>query len=168
MRGKDCSSEQMPFIADKYPKYEDFANASIFDVLGEEKLQKSIHYSVTDFSSAWFENVDGKFVRHQLPMEAQFAPINDILIKDINEDGHLDIICAGNLFDTEVETPSYDAGTGNVLLGDGKGNFKSLPYVKSGLLLNKNLKDLAWIKIKGKLHLVGVNNNDVLEFFKVE
>jgi len=28
----------------------------------------------------------------------------------------LDIITANNLFDIQVETPSYDAGTGNVLL----------------------------------------------------
>jgi len=167
MRGKDCSSEQMPFIAEKFPTYEGFANAKIAEVLGQDKLENSIHYSVTDFSSAWFENKNGKFIRHQLPMQAQWAPLNDILIIDINNDGHKDILAAGNLFDTEVETPSYDAGRGNILLGDGSGNYKDVAPTKSGLLLNKNVKDLDWITINNQLYLMAANNNDSLQFYKL-
>jgi len=42
---------------------------------------------------------------------AQFAPVNAILVKDINQDGKVDLLLAGNNFQAEVETGRYDAGT---------------------------------------------------------
>ena len=166
MRGKDCSSEQMPFIGEKFDLYENFANATIDEILPKEKLNAALHYSITDFSSIYLENVNGKLTPKQLPIEAQFAPINDILIEDVNKDGNQDLIVAGNLFQTEIETPSYDAGTGYLFLGDGKGTFKPIPMNESGILMNKDVRDLNWITIKGSKHIVVCNNNDELEFWR--
>ena len=167
LRGKDCSSEQMPFIKEKFETYEAFANAPLLKVLPEDKVEKSIHYSITDFSSIYFENTGGQFKAHTLPKEAQFAPINDILVKDLNNDGHLDAVLAGNLFDTEIETASYDAGRGAFMMGDGKGNFKAISPQQSGLRLCKNTRDLDWININGELHIIVANNDDVLQLIKV-
>ncbi len=167
MRGKDCSTEQMPFIKDKFPTYEGFANAKLEEILSPEKLDKSLHYSITDFSSAYFENDNGVLKRKQLPIEAQFAPIQDMLICDINNDGFKDLISGGNLFDTEVETASYDAGTGNILLNDQKGFFKNINFKESGLLLNKNLRDIDWINIGNEKYLIVANNRDVLQLYKL-
>ena len=167
MRGKDCSTQQMPFISEKFKKYEDFALASITEVLSEEKLETAINYSVSDFSSMYFENIGGTFQARPLPLQAQFAPINDILIRDFNNDGQKDIIVAGNLFGTEIETASYDAGTGVFLKGNGKGDFKALSVQESGLYLGKDLKDLGLIQIRGNTYVIGANNSDVLDLIQV-
>jgi len=167
MRGKDCSSEQMPFIGEKFDSYQDFANASLSTILSPEKVEKSLHYSIEDFSSVYLENDNGKFIKKKLPIEAQFAPIQDILVKDINKDGHADAIIGGNFFDTEVETPSYDAGVGGYLIGDGKGNFRMAAVEESGLSLRKNLRDLNWIDINKQTYLLIANNNDKLQVIKV-
>ncbi len=167
LRGKDCSSEQMPFISDKFKSYEDFANAKIFEVLPEKKLEKSIHYSVKDFSTSYFENTTNGFVKKSLPAYAQLAPVNAILLNDLNEDGNMDVILAGNNFDTEVETPSYDAGVGSVLIGNGKGAFKAVSQEESGLLLNKNLKDMEWVKTRKGIILLASNNNASLDSYKL-
>lgn len=49
-----------------------------------------------------------------------------ITFADVNGDGNLDIIAAGNLYEAEIETVRYDAGRGICLFGDGTSNFKSL------------------------------------------
>jgi hypothetical protein len=110
-RGKECSTEQMPFIKDKFPTYNSFANATLNDILGE-KINSALHLEVTTFHSMVFLNEGGKMVAKQLPSAAQIAPINGIVTTDVNEDGNIDLIIAGNNFDTEVETARYDAGTG--------------------------------------------------------
>ena len=47
VRGKQCSSQQMPFISEKYKSYDEFAQASLIDIYGEGPLQKSLHYKAT-------------------------------------------------------------------------------------------------------------------------
>ncbi|MHA7059008.1 FG-GAP repeat domain-containing protein [Aquimarina sp. M1] len=53
-------------------------------------------------------------------------------IADFNNDGNLDLILTGNNYHTDVETGRSDASIGTVLLGNGTGNFESLPVTESG------------------------------------
>ena len=76
-------------------------------------------------------------------MEAQFSSVNDILVKDINQDEKYDIIIAGNLYNAEVETPRNDAGYSLVLQGTGDGHFEPIPARASGLFLPYEVKRLA-------------------------
>ncbi|MEO5581593.1 MAG: hypothetical protein ABIR66_02790 [Saprospiraceae bacterium] len=90
------------------------------------------------------------------------SPINDMIVEDLNSDGHLDIITAGNLYNAEVETERADAGIGVTLLGDGKGGFKVLTKAQSGLDLNFDVKSLLKINTaKGNLLLAGCNNDSL-------
>lgn len=66
---------------------------------------------------------------------AQISAMNGIQIKDINQDGHLDIMYVGNNYANEVFMGRYDASNGGVLLGNGKGKFAYLD--ESGLLCPK-------------------------------
>ncbi|WP_315815710.1 VCBS repeat-containing protein [Paraflavitalea speifideaquila] len=68
--------------------------------------------------SCWLENIgNGKFVKRYLPMEAQFAPVNAIVCVDIDGDGMIDLLLAGNEYQTEVMTGRYDASYGCYLRG---------------------------------------------------
>jgi len=165
--GKDCSTQQMPFIRDKFPKYEDFALATLEDVYSEEKLNSSLHYSITDFSSVYWENDNGQFIKHVLPKRAQISPIQDILIDDFDNDNHLDVIIAGNLFVTEIETASYDAGVGLFLKGNSTGHFTVVPSFESGLFLNKDVRDLSEILINQKKCFLVGNNNDRVQIVEI-
>jgi len=165
-RGKQCSTEQMPFIKKKFPTYNGFANASVEDILGD-KLNTALHLEVTTFESMVFINDGGKMVAKKLPNHAQIAPINGIVTTDLNEDGNVDLIVAGNNFDTEVETARYDGGTGLVLIGDGTGAFNPLSVLESGIFANKNAKDIKLVKdSKGNSLIVVMNNNGPLQIFK--
>ncbi len=171
VRGRECSSEQMPFVAEKFPTYNDFAHADLEEIYGEQKLENSLHLQVNDFRSMVFLN-DGnqKYTAQALPNEAQVSPINGIVVADLNQDGNKDLVVAGNMYHAEVETPRYDAGNGLVLLGDGKGNFNPLNVRESGFFAPKDVKDLALIRLgaKKELGILVANNNGGMQLFRLE
>ena len=167
LRGRQCSSEQMPFIKEKFGTYDEFAKANMTDVFGEEKLENALHLEVSTFATSYIENnLNNKWKIKPLPNMAQLSSTNGVVIEDFNKDGHLDIALAGNLYNSEVETPRNDAANGLILKGDGNGNFTSMPYVKSGFFAPGDVKGLGSLIINGLHYLVVVNNNDNIQFFK--
>ncbi|MGB3467025.1 MAG: hypothetical protein WBA74_17220, partial [Cyclobacteriaceae bacterium] len=104
--------------------------------------------------------------RHDLPIAAQIAPINQFLVQDFNGDGYLDAIAAGNLYASEVETPRADAGHGQLLLGDGEGNFQTVAAYETGLFMPGDVKDFAVIKVRSQEYIISARNNDFLQFIK--
>ena len=44
LRGRECTSNQMPFIKEKFPSYHDFGMADLSTVYGAEELKKATHY----------------------------------------------------------------------------------------------------------------------------
>jgi len=168
VRGRECSSQQIPSIKKKFKNYDEFSLATLDEVYDESKLKKGIHYQVKSFASLYLEYKDGKFIKHHLPIEAQFSPINQMLLRDYDKDGHLDILAGGNLYASEVETPRADASLGVFLKGNGKGGFKALSPKESGLFLKGDVKDLAEITIKNRPYVLVAKNNDFLETVKLE
>lgn len=163
LRGRQCSSQQIPMLAEKFPTYNKFASSNVDQIFGESKLKNALHYAATNFASTYFENKgNGQFEAYSLPVEAQFSAINDIIIRDIDHDGDQDLITAGNLFSSEVETARNDAGYGLCLLNHGKGHFTPIPKSKSGLYLPYDVKSLSVLKAGEKeLMVVGCNNSGV-------
>jgi hypothetical protein len=168
VRGRECSSEQMPFISEKFPTYDAFAKATLTDILGETGLENAIHREVREFQSGVFRNDGGNFEFIPFPNLAQIAPVMDMLAIDLNKDGLKDLILAGNLFNAEVETVRHDANNGLVLINKGNAQFEPMTMLESGLYLPGNVKSLAKVKTqKGTLILAGVNDN-ILEVFRID
>lgn len=166
-RGKECSTEQTPFLSEKIGTFKEFASLNIESIYGNDKIASSNHMILYNFNSQYVENLgNGEFKIKDLPIEAQKGPTLDLEILDINSDGHLDIIGVGNIYDAEVETVRYDASKGYILLGDSKGNFE--PISKSGFSVDKDMRAILRITINGRLHLVVANNNDTLKFFELK
>ncbi len=166
-RGKECSTQQMPFVSQKFPTYQQFAEANLEDVIGKDKLKNALHYQADIMYSVFLKNKgNGNFEIIKLPNHAQLSPIQSFNFKDLDKDGTKEIICVGNLFSAEVETQRYDASYGAVLKFD-KGNFKALPYTKTGLSTTGDAKNSTIITIKNKDYLIVTNNNGALDLFKI-
>ena len=167
VRGKMCSTEQMPFIKDKFPSFTAFAEASILDIYGTDPIHEALHLTVEEFrSSMIINNGNGKFSMEPLPDDAQYSVVNGIACDDFNGDGHMDMVLAGNKFESEVETSRADAGTGIFLKGSKYGGFKSIPSNKSGFFAPGNVKALKTLNTrKGKVIIVAENNAS-LQIFK--
>ncbi len=159
VRGRECSSQQMPFIAEKFPSYSEFASASLEEVYGNS-LKQSYEREINSFTSYLLLNKgDGNFTPVALPEEAQMTPVFDVVVRDLNEDGSEDLILAGNIYETEVETPRLDAISGTVLLSEGDGTYQVLPHLQSGMYLRGNIKSLISFNAGGSLWvLAGVND----------
>lgn len=153
VRGRQCTSEQMPFITDKFPTYGEFATANIENIYGEGALDEALHYSATNFHSVVMLSNGNNYDLEDLPVYAQMGPVNSSIPMDVNGDGNLDLVTVGNNYAAEVETVRYDGGRGAVLLGDGKGGFKQLSPIESGFFENEDCKDMTLIGF-GKDQLV--------------
>ena len=112
----------------KFPTYGAFAAASIPQLFGAGALAQALHYQADTFASVVLHN-DGEkgFTLTPLPDEAQIAPIKGIVVHDVDGDGTLDLVVAGNLYGAEANTARADAGNGLWLRGNGKGGFTAVP-----------------------------------------
>ena len=168
VRGRQCSTEQMPFIQEKFPTYGDFAVSDLERIYGAEALSKALHYSANNFKSiVLLSDEKNGYSQQILPNEAQFGPINSSVVIDVNDDGALDIVAAGNNFSAEVETIRYDSGRGSVLINDGSGKFAALSPSESGFLIRDDCKDLLAITIKGSINILSVSNLSRVKQFKL-
>jgi len=164
LRGRECTSNQMPFVKKKFETYDAFAKASLQDVYGEA-LDNSIHRVATNFASCFLENRGNKtFEFKPLPNSVQVSSINEIIVLDYNNDKKNDLILLGNLYASEVETPRNDASYGHLLGGRGDGNFDVIPHVKSGLYVRGDVCGASLISIgkKKQKALLIARNNDTL------
>jgi hypothetical protein len=168
VRGRGCSSQQIPGIKSKYKNYESFSDATLVDVYSQDKLDAAIHHQVKSFASVYLENKNGNFEIHKLPNEVQISSINKILVDDYNKDGSLDFLVAGNLFASEIETPRNDASCGMLVLGNSKGKFKVMKASDSGFFVKGDVKDMSNILISGKKHILVGKNDDFVQFISVE
>ncbi|AUP81192.1 VCBS repeat-containing protein [Flavivirga eckloniae] len=169
VRGKSCSSQQMPSLSKKFEQYNEFAVAEVAEVYGKEELENAeIHYKAQTFASSYIENLGGgKFKLMQLPNEAQLSSVNKIISDDIDNDGFKDILIAGNLYASEIETPRNDSSIGTYLKGDGKGNFFPVPSITCGLSIRGDVKDLATLRVNGDKYIIAVKNNDYPQFIMI-
>jgi len=103
------------------------------------------------FSSCYLENLgNGKFDIQPLPAKAQLAPVFGMIVQDFNNDNCLDVLMVGNFYSAEAFTGQYDAMNGLCLLGNGKGVFKAMSQVKSGLMIGGDAKGL--VQIQTQIH----------------
>ncbi len=168
VRGRECSTEEMPFVSEKFKNYDAFAKASLFEIIPEEKLDQSVHYQIKSFESIYLENQGGQLVAKKLPYQVQIGAVKATITLDYNKDGHLDFIFAGNHYPVEVETVRYDASIGGVCLGDGTGNFEYLPMEQSGLKFDCDARDLEIITYNNKRHILCACNNDGMISYKID
>lgn len=116
-------SSQITAIKKKFPQNIDYAEAYANEVIPQKDLDNAYQLEATEFASGVFLNDSGSLTFTPFPMEAQFSPVNDMLLQDVNNDGHLDILTAGNSYSPEVFNGRQDAQTSLLILGNGDGSF---------------------------------------------
>lgn len=134
--GRDDLIKQMISFKKKYTNYKSFAEATMDDILSPEQKKGALRLKVNQSASCYLRNDgNGKFTMIPLPMEAQVSMLNGMITDDFDGDGNLDVLINGNDYGTEVAIGRYDALNGLLLKGDGKGNFKALSILQSGIFI---------------------------------
>jgi hypothetical protein len=167
--GKDDVHKMLNQTRQRWVYYKDFGKITQENFFIASEKEKAKKISMQENASIWIENVgDGKFKTHTLPMMAQISAMNGIQVKDINQDGHLDIMYVGNNYANEVFMGRYDASNGGVLLGNGKGKFTYLN--QSGLFVAQDAKSLISIDLgkKGLAFIASQNRGKMHAFTSLD
>jgi hypothetical protein len=151
---------QLPMVKRKFTHFKDYAEAQIAQVLNPEQLSSAKIYSAETLETVYLENQNGQFIKKPLPIEAMFAPVFAITTMDINEDGHLDLILAGNNSYARVKLGNLVGNHVRVLLGSGKGDFKPMQDTYSGFSLKGDVRSLVQFKNSTKKTCLGFGMND--------
>jgi hypothetical protein len=152
----------------QFPTYGSFADAPVRQLFSPGQLQQAVHYQTDTFASVFLHNEGGgRFSASALPNAAQISPIKGIIAHDVDGDGNLDLIVAGNLYDAEPNTPRADAGNGAWLKGDGHGHFTPVAPIESGFLAPLNVAGLALIKTPTGNTVLVANTGDSIQVFAI-
>lgn len=151
-----------------YKDYTSYAEAEWKDMFTESIRRSSEQQVIDQFASGWLENQEGRWQFHPFPTEAQWAPINDFTLRDLDGDEHPEILCIGNTFAPEPTIGRMNASYGLVLTQKGD-RWEAVPWQTSGLFTGGVGKRLDWIFYAAEdtyLLLVATNDGPIRVFRK--
>ena len=141
VRGRECLSEQIPSIAQRFSTYNDFANSPYEVIFGNEnKFEK-----VTTFASGILVKVNSVYQFIPFDNLGQIGCINAFIVLDANGDDKKDFIAFGNKYEAEIETPRYDANPGLMFMSRTNNKFDIYMLESFAPYVNKNAKDALLI-----------------------
>jgi hypothetical protein len=82
MRGKECTTQQIPYVSDKFKDYYSFASSKLLDIMPEGKIKAAVKYQIENFESIILWNKNDRFTTASLPIQAQVSLIKDAFVKD--------------------------------------------------------------------------------------
>ena len=149
---------QMPTLKRKYLKHANYREQTIEQVLTPEALAAALVLEVHEGQSiVAYNDGQGHFTWEPLPVEAQMAPVWAIMPRDLDGDGHLDLVLGGNLLEAKPETGIYAASYGLVLRGSGPAHrWEALP---DALRLPGAVRQWSWLSRGGQAGLVAIRND---------
>ncbi len=163
----DVLTNQLPLLKRKFLYHRIYARTSTENLLefaGKEGVKV---LNCKTLQSAYIENQgSGKFQLKPLPLEMQTAPVFGILTDDVNLDGNIDFLAVGNSYAPDVVSGRCDAFIGQVMLGNGRGDFNSLPVLQSGFFVDGDAKSIAEIIVRNKRLILVGQNDDSLKVFQ--
>ncbi len=156
---RDELLDQMSTLRKKFVKYEDYADATIRDIVPDDELEKSSRLSAYTFSSCWLENQDGRqFTLHALPDLAQLSPINGFVFDDFTGDGEKEVIAAGNFYPFKPQLGRSDAGFGLVMRWEN--GLKTSNSTLSDRWLSGDIRDIDVLNFRSGVKRVLVSRNN--------
>ncbi len=166
----DELASQIADLKRRYPNYADFGGKTPLDIFGKKKLEESIYRKAVIFENSLFmNNGDGTFELEVLPKISQSSPVRDVMVRDIDGDGLMDLLLVGNNYEVRPSLGRYDASYGWCLLGESgpETRFSPMMPAESGLVIHGDARRIVPIEISGHQCLVVAVNDGFLQIFQV-
>lgn len=161
-------NKQLNLIRNRFPTFKSYSYATMDSLFSEQELTASTRLTANYFPSIYIENQGkGIFKVKNLPLRAQFAPVQSILTGDFNTDTYLDALVIGNLFGNNPFWGRMDALNGLLLLGKGNGEFESIEYPGSGFFVPGDARAIVELpsqKTSTSIILVAQNQDSLRKF----
>lgn len=161
---------QSTLFRKKFERYKSYALTTENDLFTDEEKEGALILTGNYDESSWIENLGGgKFAIHPLPIQAQIAPVNSIVIEDVNRDGFSDILMVGNDYGNEIFIGRLDASVGLLLLGNGRGDFQPIAPTESNFIVPGDAKALVKMNsAMGNDLFIASQNRDSLRVFSAK
>ena len=155
---RDELVQQLPVFKKRFNDYASYSAAGLDKLLTTDEKGKASVLNAVQMQSCFMRNDGNRLVPEPLPVEMQIAPVFAVGVLDVDKDGNLDFIAAGNLAGTRSRTGKMTGNTGFVFLGDGKGGFDFVGPSKAGL---RCVGDVRKIVVDNGLVVFGMNDAKV-------
>jgi hypothetical protein len=165
---RDELNEQIYPMRKRFTSYAAYSQATLNDIFSKEELEKANRLTVTENRTLAFLNRNGKMHPVQLPMQAQFSVVTNIISDDFNGDGKKDLLLLGNHSDNRLKIGCINSSYGCLLSGDGKGGFNYVNQPSSGLNIKGDVKAAVEIKANNTKYIIAGICNEAMEFYKVQ
>ena len=174
VRGRSCSSNAMPFVAEKFTTFHNFALSSLEEIYTKRCLSQAHQFRANTLESAVLVNDGtGRFDFQPLPRLAQVSPGFGVVLTEVDGDGHADLYLAQNFFGPQRETGRLSNGVSLLLRGNGQEvvggatGFDPVWPNRSGLVVPGDAKGLTaadvnndgWVDF-----VVAVNDGELMVF----
>jgi len=163
----DTLVEAIPPFTPRFESYEEYATSTIDEILTETEQEKATRLTAEVFETSVFaDRGDGTVERQPLPLEAQFAPVHGIAVRDVNGDDRPDLLLAGNDVTARPQWGRAEAEKGTVLLNQGSLTFDALESRESGFFVPDVVRRMTVLEEgpAAPMVLVGTNNGSMSAF----
>lgn len=148
VRGRSTMMRVMPWVGTKLPTFRRYADATLEEIFGEERIAAAERYAVTELRSGVFLSQRGQPYRFEpLPRIAQIAPIFGIAAGDFDADGRADLYAVQNSYAPIPEIGRFAGGLSQLLRGDGRGGFVPATPRETQLIVPGEARGLAVIDL---------------------
>ncbi len=161
---KDELTAQMPSLRKRFPEYETFARSPFSKIFPKEELKGAQIHKMQQLRSIVLIKKDrGEFEIKPLPDEVQFSSVESILSEDFDGDGIKDLMIGGNFYEMVPSIGRLDASYGNILKGNGNGEFTPMDAHTTNFFVRGAVRDIKKI---GKNYFIAINN-EPLQMFRL-
>ncbi|NJC25353.1 VCBS repeat-containing protein [Neolewinella antarctica] len=144
-----------------------YAKKSIQELFKKSVLEKAIVYVADYFPSVIaYNDGDYNFTVEQLPTDVQLSCVCGIACTDVNGDGRIDLVMAGNESGFRPQFSRLDASFGHVLLNTEQG-FEYVPNAESGLSIRGDVKSITELTLNGRRYLLATVNDERPRLFEI-
>jgi len=135
--------EQMPFLRKRFNTYAAYAKTEAGGIFTPEERKDAGSLTASEMRTLLLENTGGSLKVHELPVQAQFAPVFASAAFDADGDGRKDLLLCGNQSGTRIRYGKYDANTGFLFKNEGGMRFSFVPHASTGLDLRGDIRSVV-------------------------
>jgi hypothetical protein len=147
-RTREDLGAKISSIQKRFPRNDPYAEATLSEIVGENRLTAATRFMATEFSSGVFvSQSDGRYRFEPLPRVLQISPMQGVVTADFDGDGHMDVLAVQNSYAPLASIGRFDGGLGQFLRGDGKGRFQAVAVAESNFVVPGDAKALAVVDL---------------------
>ena len=163
---RDAINKQIVKMKKRFTNYASYAAAGFDQVILPKERGDALSLTANTFASCIIINEGASnFLIKPLPIEAQLAPLNGMLLTAFDEEGKSALIMAGNDYSTRVDVGPYDAMFGLMMETSDEGELRSVPKLRSGIDIPGDARGVVQLFVGNQPVVMAGQNDDEMRVF---